>query len=727
MQSQTTSELRRILSLMEPTKAGQLIAALKAAPLANQKESENARELKRQRKKRSEAAAVTIGPVADPKRKAACLADPVLFLKTYGLEDDGTETFYNDFALHHLAMIAGINERAISGGDLAVAAPRGDRKSTVAIWMAIYIILAGHIRSLVIIAATRKHAQKLFKKLKKAFSRNELLAADFPEVCDCVRELDGAPQRAAKQHVNGKRTGIVWTQDEIVFPFVEGSDLGGVHVAYYGLDSAIRGGRFEFALIDDPETREVAFSDEQNKKVEEMIDGDVAGLAGPNTAISRVVLTTIQNRRSYSYRVTDRSLKPTFAGARYGMLTKWPTNTDLWDEYIAKRQAAQSAGDKDGLKALTFYRKHRKAMEAGAVVSNPHRYNRRKNAAGRYVEISAIQSFFNKVADWGLERVRAELQNNPVEDEVEETLGITPGVVATRISGLSQNILPNAPNVKITVGIDIGNYSSHWVKIAWFGNASGVIIDEGELITKNMIKNPEQSFLNKSLLDALLGWRTNMLSENPPDLCFIDSGSGFHQPAVYEFVRRIGGIPFAAAKGWDIGRFRLPPVNEQGQAAKGKRVFQETYAHYQPDAKLWLYNINTEYWKNWLQERFLTPTFDDQQKFNDGSLSLHSTRDPKRWLEFSNQICAEGREEIFVPGSGYKSSWKVYNKRNHKLDATMMACAAGGVLGLRLIARAEKIRSPAQRAAPQRKPKQPKPGRFQRRNANWVNRKGRRR
>lgn len=626
------------------------------------------------------------------------------------MDDAGNSCFYNPFAKHHLAMIDAINLRSHNSGDKAIAASRGDGKSTVAVWMCIYIIMAQRIRSIVIIAATRKHAQKLFKTIKRALTRNELLMGDFPEVCDCIRELDGAPQRAAKQHVNGKKTGIVWTQDEIKLPFVDGSTYGGIHVAYYGLDSAIRGGRFEFALIDDPETRDVAFSDEQNKKIEDMIDGDVAGLAGPNTAISRVILTTIQTQRSYSYRVTCRKTKPTFAGDRYGMLETWPDNRDIWDEYIAMRQKNQADGDKDGLEALQFYLDNKKEMEQGCTVSNPHRFNRRLDANGKAVEVSAIQAFFNRVADWGLSRVMAELQNDPDQEEIEETLGLTAGIVMKRVSHLGQNILPPEP-CKIAFGLDIGKYFSYWVKVASHGNAILNVIDYGIIENPNVTKTTDQEAVEVSLLKALHEWRTDTLGENPPEFGLIDSG--YCTTAIYEFIRQCGGTPFAAAKGWDTKRFRI------GENISGRRrVFQECYAQFTNEDRIWLYNVHTEHWKQWIQERFLTATMTDGN-FNDGSCSLFNTgKDPKRHLTFAHHICAEGREELFVEGKGIVRSWKVYNRNNHWLDAMALAGAALGVLGVRLIPRVS-LAVPPKPPAKKRPPRKPDP-RFKRREGGWV-------
>lgn len=650
-------------------------------------------DIERKRDRRSKAAAVVIDPIADPERRIACLADPELFLKTYF-----PTIFYNPFALHHKAMIRAIHERAISGGDKAVAAPRGDGKTQVAVCMMVYILLATSIRYPVIIASTSKKARKLFGQIKSKFSNRRKypeFVGDFPEICCCVRELDGAPQRASKQHVDGVKTEIVWTQDQIRFPFVTGSDFSGKRVGFFGLDEAIRGendeeDRPDFALIDDPETREVAFSPtNRHEDIEDMIDGDIAGLAGPNSSISRVVLTTTQNRRCYSFRVTDPKIKPTFAGERYGVLSKWPDNRELWEEYCARRQQGQAGGDKDGIEALQFYLDNREAMEFGAVVTNPSRFNQRENEDGVAVEISAIQSFFNRVADWGLSAVMAELQNDPTEEEQEQSLGLTAGTVQSRISGLRQNELPRVDNCKITLGLDLGNLYSNWVKVAWFGNATGVVIDYGILENPLSKTNMAQSDLTASLVPLLFQWRTEMLSENPPDFCFVDSGSGTHSEAVYEFVRQVGGSPFAASKGWAGGKFRI------GKDSESRRCFLECAAEHQPVEKLWLYHVNTEFWKHWLQERFLTPTFDDAQQFNDGSLSLFSAPgEPKKHLSIAHHLVSEMRESLFVEGKGMQVRWVEKNKNNHYLDAMALACASAGALGVRLVKRETLVQNP---------------------------------
>jgi hypothetical protein len=411
-----------------------------------------------------------------------------------------------------------------------------------------------------------------------------------------------------------------------------------------------------------------------------MIDGDVAGLAGPDKRISRVVLTTIQNRRCYSFRVTDRKTKPTFEGERHPLLLKWPFNKELWDEYLAIRQKDQFDGLKDGPNATEYYLANYKAMNEGAELSNPHRFVAEKNSDGESVEVDALQAFFNRVSDWGLARVLAELQSEPEEEEQDETLSLTPGKIQSRISGLNQNCLPKE-DCQVTVGMDVGNSVSHWVKVAWFGNATGCVIDYGIMESLNVKQNADAAFLTKWLVPSFMQWRTDMMSENPPDFGLIDSGSGKHTEAVYEFVRQTG-TPFAPSKGFASKRFFL------GKNSDDRRVFHECYATRQAAEKVWLYDINVEFWKHWVQERFNTPTFDEAMQFNDGSMSLFSDPgNPKRHLAFAHHITSEERRQQFVEGKGLVVKWFEKSKNNHWLDAIALAAAAAGCIGVRLIAR----------------------------------------
>jgi hypothetical protein len=672
--------------------------------------TERERDLLRKRETRSKASGLIIPDCVNPARRERCLKDPELFLKTYG-----AVIFYTPFVEHHKAMINAIYERAKTGGDKAVAGPRGEGKTQIATWMMIYIVLACLVRFPVIVASTGGAARKIFRQIQRTFVSNKELIEDFPEVCVPALELDGAPQRGAKQHINGEKTRIIWNGGEIGFPTVPGSPYGGRYITSFGLDCAIRGIHFngvrpDFALIDDPETHEVANSESQHWQIEEMIDGDIALLCGPDKQMSRVVLTTIQNRRCYSYRVTNRKMKPAFEGDRYGALKHWPTNLDLWQEYIAVRQRAQADGDKDGMAATQFYQRNYDAMNLGAEVSNPWRFKSAVNKDGEAIELDALQSFFNKVADLGMSRVNAELQNDPdIEDEA-ETIGLTAGKVASRLSGLPQNELPKV-DCQVFVGLDIGKYYSHWTKIVSYGNAIQHVIDYGVMETPGMDAKTQPESVQRSLLKALLAWRADVMAVNPPTFCLIDSGD--YSQAVYQFVREVGGVPFAASKGSSSNRFHL------GSPSKTRKLFEEAWAGLLETEQIWLYNLNSEYWKQQVHERFAVQTFNESHQANDGTLSLFIDSDPKKHLSYSHHIVAEERRDTYIEGKGMVRKWVQVNKNNHWLDATALACAAAGVYGHRLI-RTELRLTETPKPRPANQFGSQVADRFKRRDGGWV-------
>lgn len=701
-------------------------------------------DIERKRVQRSKAAEVAIGEIENPERRELCLADPKRFLKEYGwCTKYNRPLFYNDWASHHLAMIDAIKERAFNGGDKAVAAPRGDGKSSVTALMAIWVVLAGLRRSIILLGSTGERAKDLFDLIKWHFMRMPKLMGDFPEICDCVRALDGAPSRANKQHVRGVPTDIKWTQDEIIFPKVYGSPYGGVHMKYKGLDSAIRGGRFEFALIDDPETDEVARG-EQHWKIERIIDREVAGLAPPDKRISRVVITTIQNPYCYSSRVTNRELKPTFAGDRYGILAEWPERRDLWDEYVAIRQKAQKTitkeypdGDKDGITALRFYEANRADMDLGAVVTNPARYSSEPNEDGVVVEISALQAFWNRVSDWGMDAVMSELQNDPEDHNKVDDERLSSGVVMNRVNGLERNELPSTPS-RITVGLDLGDKYCYWVKVAWFGNGSGAVLDYGVLEVSGMVgrnsRKVSPKVIEVALYDALMEFHSQMEGgENPPEFCLIDSGSGLHTPAVYSFVHDTPGRTYQASKG-PSNKF-IMPTKVSGE----RHPFHECYAAWQESHGLWLYHVNTDYWQEWVQGRFRTDTFnqelmeDGKMYFEDGSLSLFQPVQSRDHLSFSHHMTSHERQTRFVDNKGIVSKWVQVNKNNHWLDAIAYAAAAAGCLDIKIEPKASAIpvevrEDPKPETVAVPKPKQedkPKSttNRFKRRQGGWIPRR----
>lgn len=517
-------------------------------------QDEAAKDIERKREKRSEAARVFIPEPKDIKRREACLADPERYLRTYF-----AKIFYNPFARHHQRMIQAIYDRAFTGGDKAVAAPRGDGKTQVTIGMCSYCLHATPIRFPVLIGATSKKGRKLFSQLKSKYQNGLKFPefyADFPEVTQCIKALEGAPQRAAKQHVNGELTRIEWTQDLIVFPTVQcdwdSVGIGGKRVVYFGLDSAIRGEGFEedrpdMAIVDDPETREVAFSPSAKyEDVEAMIDGDVAGLCGPDKQMARVVLTTIQNSYSYSAKVTDPSQKPAFEGERHGQLSSYPERADLWEDYVILRQRDKEKGLRNSPNATQFYVDNMEEMKRGCVVTNPHRFVSKLDKDSKPIELDAIQAFYNRVSDWGWDAVLAEIQNAPREEEKIEVLGLSAAKVISRVGSTAQREIPIEAKCTV-IGMDIGKHHSHWTQLAGEEGAVCTVTDYGVMETYGLSANSDNVAVERAVLASLHVFADELKqAKNNPLLCLIDSGA--YTTAVYQFCRE-RGAPF-----YQIGR-----------------------------------------------------------------------------------------------------------------------------------------------------------------------------
>lgn len=639
------------------------------------------KDVERKRRTRSEAARIEIPACKNQVRRKQCLADPERFLRTYF-----HEKYRLAFGRHHHFMIDSIVSIAKKGGRQAVAAPRGCGKSEVCKGLLVYVVLAGLCRFPMVVAATTPLAHRLYADFKSKIANNDLLLEDFPEVCFPVRALEGAPARANKQHVDGTLTRIKWTDEYIQLPYVPGSSYGGCKLAYAGLDAAFRGcnidgDRPDFVLVDDPETRESAKHRGQAEDREQILDRDIAGLKGQDSTLAMVALSTVQNDYCLSARLTDRAIKPAWNGVRFGMIDKWPSNMDLWEEYIAIRRAEQTAGDTYAHKAVEYYLANQAAMELDAAMLSEH-FNPLADAEGKPMVFSALQQAFNQIADTSIEDYKTEYQNDPEPQEMAESVGITAGLVASRVSGYLQRQMPDLCE-KVVVGFDMGKMASHWVKVAFWGNAIGTIVDYGVAETWGLSNASDNAAIEKAQLAMLHNFRSEIQAESPADAIFVDAGT-FTQ-TVYSFVRQVG-TPWFATKGWDRKRFTMP------KQATDKLPFLETYAAFQQNEALWLYHVHTEWWKDWVHQRFVTPTFNESHQFNDGSLSLYSApHDKKRHTSFSHHIVAEGKRTLFVEGKGNVTTWETFSKNNHWLDALALACAAAGCLGIRLLPRVTEV------------------------------------
>ncbi|MGD9856107.1 MAG: hypothetical protein AB7U20_14275, partial [Planctomycetaceae bacterium] len=429
--------------------------------------------------------------IEDVVRRLRASRDFRFFCETYF-----PQTFHLPWSSDHLKIIKKIEQAVLEGGLFAMAMPRGSGKTTLCEIACIWAVLNGHHEFVCLIGSDEGHAMDMLESIKAELDANETLAADYPEVCVAIEALDGIANRCNGQLYRGERTHISWTAKHIVLPtlcphgwtaaevtqpFVreDGRSLAaGAIIKVAGITGRIRGMKFKrpdgksvrpsLVVPDDPQTDESARSLSQCQQRESILAGAVLGLAGPGKKISGIMPCTVIRPGDMADRILDRDKHPHWQGERTKMMYAFPTNTKLWDRY-AEIRAEGLRNEDGGQGANDFYAKHRTAMDAGANVAWPERFN--------HDELSAIQHAMNlklqdEAAFW------AEYQNEPLPLEVPDENERTADQITEKINGLAPGVVPLGCQ-HVTAFIDVQQKLLYYVVCAWSDEFTGAVIDYG--------------------------------------------------------------------------------------------------------------------------------------------------------------------------------------------------------------------------------------------------------
>jgi hypothetical protein len=618
------------------------------------------------------------------RRRASYKWNPVGFCRHYF-----PEIFYNPFTTDQKEIAGSIKSRILYGGRQAIAAERGGGKSTITkIVGGVWGIVYGHIDFIVILRANGDEAVGTIADIKRIYETSERLRDDFPEICDPIRAIERAAQKAKTQTVDGEFTFLSWSKTEIEFPTVAGSPASGAIIICKGINSSIRGAvrlekRPNLVIMDDIETEDTAASVVETASRKRTVERDVSGLSGPGESMAMVFLCTILNRRCLAFNYTDQKKYPQWNGIRQRWIKKFPTRRDLWDRYIEMRRDNFADGDQFGRQAQLYYETHRKLMDAGSIVSNRNRYETSTLPDDTQKELSSLQAAFNKVADGGdWDNFNTEYQNDPPDEETYETLGLTPRLVRQKISGVERGHVPNWVEY-ITAGIDIGLKTLHWTVAGWGRGMIGTVIDygtdpiytpDGDLDDKEI-----QQGIVDAVLTALLNWRDMAAEKGWPnadapntrrtlDKCCVDSG--YLPTPVYLFSRADPVKKYVAVKGFGTAQRSQFRPSEKRKIRRGFHWF----GSYLRAGKCTLYNVDSDYWKQFIQTGFMLPTKQP------GSLHLFGN-DKLVHATYSKQICAEEWVREFKTGKGFVEGYRQVHRHNHYLDATAYAAAAASMAG----------------------------------------------
>jgi hypothetical protein len=412
-------------------------------------------------------------PIGNPARRSDCSRSFRVFCETYF-----AARFYLTWSNDHLTAIARVEAAVLRGGNFALAMPRGDGKSALLEVAVLWGVLYGHHRMVAGLCATKPKSLEMMESITIALETNELLGADFPEVCYPIRKLEGTANRAAGQTYLGERTWITWKKDEIVLPFLPGSPAAGAVIKVGGLTGgAVRGmkharldgsvARPSLVIIDDPQTDATARSETQNKNRENLISGAVLGMAGLDRKIAAMMATTVIQPDDMADRMLNPQTHPDWQPLRTKLIYKFPTNTKLWEEYAGVLKTGLRRGD-NGAAATLFYRHRQAAMDDGSEVAWLERYDE--------TEVSAVQHAMNLLilrpaVFW------PEYQNDPAQAR-ETTEWLDADAIAKRTNGLKRNAVPVACN-HLTLFADVHDRLLYWLICAWEDNFTGYIVDYG--------------------------------------------------------------------------------------------------------------------------------------------------------------------------------------------------------------------------------------------------------
>ncbi len=421
--------------------------------------------------------------IEDCERRKACGESFRLFCETYF-----PGAFYREWSDDHQRVIGRIEKAVREGGLFAFAMPRGSGKTTLARCSALWAVLYGYRPFVCLIGAADDRAKELLIPIKKHIVENPLLLADFPEAVHPLRCLENSSKRQLQQHIQGRLTHVHWGQEKLVFPTIErehlpralrddgyeGSPSCGSIITTTSLDANMRGQqhsrvdgsviRPSLVLLDDPQTRQSAASPTQTKRRMELLNGDVLGMAGPGEQIAAVLTCTKIYDGDLADQVLDREKNPEWDSECTKLVYAFPTNEKLWDEYSHLRRSRGRAA------ATEFYRRHREAMDADAVVAWPARYDPK-------TEVSAIQHAMNLKLKVGPEAFASEYQNEPVLEQINDQV-LTVEQVCDKTNGHQRGAVPPACT-KLTMFIDVHDRLLFYCVCAWQEDFTGYVIDYG--------------------------------------------------------------------------------------------------------------------------------------------------------------------------------------------------------------------------------------------------------
>lgn len=264
-----------------------------------------------------------------------------------------------------------------------------------------------------------------------------------------------------------------------------------------------------------------------------------------------------------------------------------------------------------------------------------------------------------------------------------ELAPLDPEDVEQRTAGYKQGIVPS-DTIGISIGVDTGKRQLDWTAMAFTANPSGdpngYIIDYGEQVVEADALGIAESF--RKAFHALRsyfegGWRREDGAILGPSQVWIDSGYHEHTPHVYQFCESVnrdckpGTERYRPSKGHGEGQYMTRYITPKEISAKVRYIGTQFHFSIVERTHQPLVHVNSDYWKSQVHSRLAMPAKAP------GSIVLFEAAGSSFHAEFVQQLLAEEQIEKWIPGKGTTTVWERVRRKNHKLDSTYAATAAG--------------------------------------------------
>lgn len=228
---------------------------------------------------------------------------------------------------------------------IAVAAPRGNAKSTlVSLFFILWIICTEREKYVLLLSDTKDKAAQFLANVREELQTNEKLRKDYPHVC----ELPGrrpAPRR--------------WRESRL-------ETRNGCCITAAGAGQSLRGSKFQtyrpgLIILDDIENEENTATPEAREKMETWFNRTVLKAGNPQTHI--VMVGTIQHYDSLLAKLTSTKMSSIWESRIYRSIIHWSEHHTLWEQWTKILHGHEPHNGKSGLDgAKQFFIDHQQDM-----------------------------------------------------------------------------------------------------------------------------------------------------------------------------------------------------------------------------------------------------------------------------------------------------------------------------------------------------------------------------